>query len=67
VSDTREPLTPDDECRIGGQLFSYVHEIEARFGLPGVRYIKRWALEKLPFKAFARGYFDDPMKGGGEA
>lgn len=58
----RDKMTPDDEICIGAQLFNFTHQVEARFGLPGVRLIKRWCLEKLPFRAFERGYFEKETK-----
>lgn len=51
-------MTPDDEIRLGGTLFDLAHGIETKFGLAGVRYMKRWCVEKLPEKAFDRGHFE---------
>lgn len=55
-------MTPDQEIHVGEMMFVLAHHVEKAYGLAGIRYMKRWAIEKLPEKAFERGHFGTEAK-----
>ncbi len=56
-----DKLEIDDELRISQALFDLAHLIEEKYGLAGVRHMKAWCREKLPYGAFEEGHFDERL------